>query len=53
MNLFLLCELMGERRMVVMYLRANNLYDFNNFEMDFSYPKKIVGSTLEKEWLKD
>ncbi len=39
--------------MVVMNLKANNLYDFNNFEMDFSYPKKIVGSTLEKEWLKD
>lgn len=39
--------------MVVMKLKADNLYDFNDFSVDFSYPKKIVGNPLDKEWLKD
>lgn len=39
--------------MVVMRLKADNLFAFNNFCVDFSYPKKIVSNPLEKEWLKN
>lgn len=39
--------------MVVMKLKADNLYDFNDFSVEFSYPKKIVGNPLEKEYLKN
>ena len=37
--------------MIVMNLKADNLFSFQDFEMNFSYPKKIVNSTIEKEHL--
>jgi AAA15 family ATPase/GTPase len=36
-----------------MKLKANNLYCFDNFEIDFSYPKKLVNSKVDYEFLKD
>lgn len=37
--------------MIVMDLRADNLLCFNSFHMNFSYPKKIVNSFIENEYL--
>ena len=34
-----------------MDIRADNLYSFNNFHINMSYPKKIVGSTIQDEYL--
>ena len=35
--------------MVIMNLKLDNIYSFSNFEIDFSYPKKIVNSLIEDE----
>ena len=37
--------------MIVMNLELDNIYGFNNFKINFSYPKKIVNSTIENEHL--
>ncbi|MGE0073831.1 MAG: ATP/GTP-binding protein [Sphaerochaetaceae bacterium] len=37
--------------MIVMNLKLNNIYAFNNFEISMSYPKKIVNSNIEEEFL--
>ncbi len=37
--------------MLVMNLVVDNLFAFNNFNINFSYPKKIVNSTIENEHL--
>ncbi|MBQ4254478.1 MAG: DNA repair protein Rad50 [Bacilli bacterium] len=37
--------------MVVLKIKASGVYNFNNFSIDFSYPKKITGSTIENEHL--
>lgn len=39
--------------MVVMNLELDNIYGFRNFKINFSYPKKIINSTIENEHLKD
>jgi len=39
--------------MIIMNLKVNNLLAFKDFEVDFSYPKKIVDSCIENEHLKD
>lgn len=39
--------------MVIMDIKATNFYNFNNFHMNMSYPKKIVNSIIESEYLKD
>lgn len=39
--------------MVIMDVTLDNFYAFNNFHVNFSYPKKIVGSYIENEHLKD
>lgn len=39
--------------MIVMNLKADNLFSFQNFEVNFSYPKKIVNSTIENEHLSE
>ena len=39
--------------MIIMDLKANNLLAFKDFEVYFSYPKKIVDSYIENEHLKD
>ena len=37
--------------MVVMNLTADNILGFTDFAINFSYPKKIVNSTIENEHL--
>lgn len=37
--------------MVIMDIRIDNFYQFKNFHMNMSYPKKIVDSTIEAEYL--
>ena len=32
--------------MIVLSLKVNNLYQFEHFDMNLSYPKKIVDSTI-------
>ena len=39
--------------MVIMDIRIDNFYQFKNFHMNMSYPKKIVDSTIEAEHLAD
>lgn len=46
-------ELIHERKskMVVLDIKLDNFYAFKNFHMNLTYPKKIVGSTIENEHL--
>lgn len=37
--------------MIVMKVELDNLYGFHDFKIDFSYPKKIVNSTIPNEYL--
>lgn len=37
--------------MIVMNLELDNIYGFNDFRINFSYPKKLVRSTIENEYL--
>lgn len=37
--------------MIIMDLKINNFFAFENFHINFSYPKKIVNSYLEDEFL--
>ena len=37
--------------MIVMYIEMDNFMSFNDFAMNLSYPKKIVNSSIEKEFL--
>lgn len=37
--------------MIIMNLELDNIYGFKDFKMNFAYPKKIVGSTIENEYL--
>lgn len=39
--------------MIVMNLKLKNIYGFADFEINFSYPKKVVNSFIENEHLKD
>ena len=39
--------------MIVMDIRLDNFMAFKNFHMNMSYPKKIVNSYIEEEFLKD
>ena len=39
--------------MIVLKLKMDGIYGFNDFEIDFSYPKKIVNSLIKDEHLKD
>lgn len=41
----------GEKLMVILDIKVDNLYAFKNFHMNMSYPKKIVGSTIPEECL--
>lgn len=47
------CELIDGRRkqMIIMDIKVDNLYAFQNFHMNMSYPKKIVNSTVIGEYL--
>ena len=37
--------------MIVMKVKLDNLYAFKDFEIDMSYPKKTVKSSIENEFL--
>ena len=37
--------------MIVLYLKLDKIYGFDNFEIDFTYPKKVVNSIIENEHL--
>lgn len=39
--------------MIIMDLRINNFFAFKNFHINMSYPKKIVDSYIEGEFLKE
>ena len=39
--------------MIVMNIKLNNFLSFRNFEMNFSYPRRISNSYIEEEYLKD
>lgn len=43
----------GRDTMVILDVRMDNLYAFKNFHMNLTYPKKIVGSSIEEEHLTD
>lgn len=43
----------GGQAMIIMDIKIDNLYAFKKFHMNMSYPKKIVDSTIEGEFLKD
>ena len=47
------CEIKtrGMLKMIVMDVRIDNFYAFKNFHMNMSYPKKIVNSYIENEYL--
>lgn len=42
-----------EMKMIIMDLKINNFFAFKNFHMNMSYPKKIVNSYIQDEYLKD
>ncbi len=48
-------ELIDGRRkqMIIMDIKVDNLYAFQNFHMNMSYPKKIVSSTVIGEGLRN
>ena len=37
--------------MIILKIKANNVYNFRDFTLDFSYPKKIINSTIGDEYL--
>ena len=39
--------------MIIMNVKLNNLCAFNDFHINFSYPKKILNNTIENEFLPD
>ncbi len=39
--------------MIIMSVYLDNIFSFNEFETDFSYPRKIKNSNIEEEWLED
>ena len=49
------CEIKtrGMLKMIVMDVRIDNFYAFKNFHMNMSYPKKIVNSYIENEYLSE
>lgn len=40
-----------DKTMIIMDLKINNFFAFKNFHMNMSYPKKIVNSYIEDEFL--
>ena len=39
--------------MIILNLKLDGIYGFNNFEFSFTYPKKVVNSIIEDEHLED
>lgn len=48
-----ICNNKGGQAMIIMDIRVDNLYAFKNFHMNMSYPKRIVDSTIEEEYLEE
>ena len=42
-----------EHQMIVMDIHLDNFMAFKNFHMNMSYPKKIVNSYIEEEFLEN
>lgn len=49
------CEQKHKRgqAMIIMDIKIDNFYCFKNFQLNMSYPKKIVDSTIQYEYLED
>lgn len=43
----------GEKLMIIMDIKVDNLYAFKNFHMNMSYPKKLVDPDIEGEYLEE
>ena len=43
----------GSKIMIIMDIKADNLYAFKNFHINMSYPKKIVDSSIPSEFLEE
>lgn len=43
----------GGKAMIIMDIKIDNFFAFKNFHMNMSYPKKIVDSTIEGEYLQE
>ena len=41
----------GGNFMIVMRIKLDHIYSFNNFEVDFTYPKKVKNSLVREEYL--
>ena len=39
--------------MIVLNLELDNIYSFKDFKVNFSYPKRVIKSTIEGEYLKE
>lgn len=39
--------------MIVMSLKLDNFYSFEDFEINFSYPRKLKNSKIEYEYLEN
>lgn len=39
--------------MVIVDLKLDNIYSFNNFEVNFTYPKKIVKNSIKNEFIEN
>ena len=37
--------------MIVLNLELDNIYSFKDFKVNFSYPKRVIKSTIEGEYL--
>ena len=37
--------------MIILDVKLNHVYGFDDFHINFAYPKKIVGSLIEDEFL--
>ena len=37
--------------MIILDVKLNNIYGFDDFHINFTYPKKVVGSLIEDEHL--
>lgn len=52
---FVICEkiIKEVHNMIVMDISIDNFFAFKNFHMNMSYPKKIVDSYIEEEFLRN
>ncbi len=46
-------KIIGGEKMILMDLKADNFYAFQNFHINMSYPKKIINSFIPNEFLNE